>query len=124
VDQRVVTIFGSGLAEPGDEVYRLAADIARGLARQGLTIANGGYGGIMLATAEAASAEGGRVIGVTCSAFNRSRAKPIVLAGRFWQPVIDLIAEEDPACSRWLTQAASAGEVVTQVTAGLAGGPR
>jgi uncharacterized protein (TIGR00730 family) len=28
------------------------------------------------------------------------RGKPIVLAGEFWRPLIDLVAKDDPACTR------------------------
>jgi uncharacterized protein (TIGR00730 family) len=28
------------------------------------------------------------------------RAKPIVLAGGFWRPLVDLVAKDDPACTR------------------------
>jgi uncharacterized protein (TIGR00725 family) len=78
LDQRIVTIFGTSHASPGDEAYDLAADIGRGLATAGLTIANGGYGGTMLAAAEAAVGAGGRVIGVTCSMFRRAGANAFV----------------------------------------------
>jgi hypothetical protein len=28
------------------------------------------------------------------------RAKPIVLAGGFWRPLVDLTAKDDPACTK------------------------
>jgi hypothetical protein len=42
-------------------------------------------------------------------------SKPIVLAGRFWEPLVGLIAQQDPESTHWLTQAADAAEVVAHV---------
>lgn len=72
-----VTIFGTSRASAGDAVYTLALETGRLLARAGFAVANGGYGGTMLASAEGASGAGGEVIGVTCSAF-KSRANKYV----------------------------------------------
>jgi len=44
----------------------LARDVGRTLAELGYTVANGGYGGTMLASAQGAKEGGGRTIGVTC----------------------------------------------------------
>jgi uncharacterized protein (TIGR00725 family) len=44
------------------------------LAQAGFAIANGGYGGTMLAASKGATEAGGEVIGVTCSAFGSSKA--------------------------------------------------
>ena len=73
MSEKVITVFGTGRAGPGDEAYGLAERTGRLLAEAGFTIANGGYGGTMLAAAKGASEAGGEVIGVTCSAF-KSRA--------------------------------------------------
>ncbi len=179
MDDRVVTIFGTSHAEPGQEVYSLATDIGRRLAQAGFTIANGGYGGTMLAAAEAAAGVGGRVLGVTCSVFKRSAAnafvteeivtaslderlrklvslgkayvvlpggtgtllelamvwelknkgfmdpaRPVVLAGRFWEPLVALMAKDDPRCTRWLIQAPTSHETLSAVIRGMAGSQR
>jgi uncharacterized protein (TIGR00730 family) len=155
--QNVVTIFGTGRAKPGDSTFTLAYETGRVLARAGFAIANGGYGGSMLAAAKGASEAGGEVIGVTCSAFKSSKAneyvtremvtqslderldtlielgrayivlpggtgtllelakvwelknkgfldadKPIILVGEFWRSLVDLIATDDPASSRYV----------------------
>jgi len=71
--EKTIAIFGTGRAEPGDAAYTLAEETGKLLAQAGFTIANGGYGGTMLAAAKAAAQAGGKTIGVTCSAF---RAKP------------------------------------------------
>lgn len=73
-DKTVVTVFGTSKALPGDDVFESAVELGRLLASQGYTIANGGYGGTMLAAAKGARQAGGEVIGVTCSAFRRGRA--------------------------------------------------
>jgi uncharacterized protein (TIGR00725 family) len=69
VANKVITIFGTGRAEVGDKTFELAYRTGKLLAEGGFTIANGGYGGTMLAAAKGARAAGGEVIGVTCSAF-------------------------------------------------------
>lgn len=74
---KTVTIFGTSRAKPGDSVYALALETGRLLARAGFAIANGGYGGTMLAAAQGASEAGGEIIGVTCSAF-KARANKYV----------------------------------------------
>jgi uncharacterized protein (TIGR00730 family) len=129
-------------------------EVGKLLAKAGFTIANGGYGGTMLAAANGAAQAGGKTIGVTCSAFKSSKAneyisqtivtaslderldkllevgdgyvilpggtgtllelakvwelknkgflktnKPIILAGEFWRPLVELLAKDDPASS-------------------------
>jgi len=76
--RKTVTIFGTSRAIAGDPVYALALETGRLLARAGFTIANGGYGGTMLAAAKGAAEAGGEVIGVTCSAFKSSKANEYV----------------------------------------------
>lgn len=76
--KKVITIFGTSKAKPGDVVFELAESIGRLLAENGFTIANGGYGGTMLAAGKGARAAGGSVIGVTCTAFKRGKANESV----------------------------------------------
>jgi uncharacterized protein (TIGR00730 family) len=164
---KVITIFGTAKATPGDEVFQAACEIGAGLAEKGFIVANGGYGGTMLAAAKGAAQAGGEVIGVTCSAFGRSRAneyvtkeivtdslqqrlnklvelgqayvvlaggtgtllelahvwefknkgflsagKPIIIVGRFWKALIDLIAEADPDSAGCVQVAAGPTEAV------------
>ena len=73
-EKRGVTGFGASRAGHGEDVFESAVEVGRLLASKGFTIANGGYGGTMLAAAKGARQAGGEVIGVTCSAFGRSRA--------------------------------------------------
>lgn len=78
MSNRIITIFGTGRAKPGDEAFMLAYETGMVLAQAGFTIANGGYGGTMLAGAKGAAQAGGEVIGVTCSAFKSSKANKYV----------------------------------------------
>lgn len=77
MSEKTITIFGSGRAVSGNGAYSLAAETGRVLAEAGFAIANGGYGGTMLAAAKAAALTGGQVIGVTCSAFSGTANKYI-----------------------------------------------
>jgi len=78
MDERVVSVFGTGRARPGERAFELAYELGRMLAEAGFVIANGGYGGTMLAAAKGAREAGGEVIGVTCRAFANSRANAYV----------------------------------------------
>jgi len=78
MDDKVVTIFGTSRAKAGDAIFTLAMETGKLLAQAGFTIANGGYGGTMLAAAKGAAEAGGKIIGVTCSAFKSSKANKYV----------------------------------------------
>ncbi|OQY04418.1 MAG: hypothetical protein B6I25_06930 [Planctomycetales bacterium 4572_13] len=77
-DRKVVTVFGTSKAGEGDAVFGVAESLGRLLTENGFVIANGGYGGTMLAGAKGASEAGGCVIGVTCTAFKRGQANEYV----------------------------------------------
>lgn len=77
-DARIISVFGTGRVKPGEPVFALAEQLGRELAEGGFAIANGGYGGTMLAGAKGAAAAGGTVVGVTCSAFTNSVANPYI----------------------------------------------
>jgi uncharacterized protein (TIGR00730 family) len=167
MDEIAVSVFGTGRAKAGEPAYVLGEQVGRALAEAGFTIANGGYGGTMQAAAKGAASVGGRVIGVTCSAFKNSvanefvtreivtgsleerlrtlvelgrgyvvlpggtgtllelatvwelknkgflgRGRPIVLVGRYWRPLVDLMVQDDPVCVRHVTCAAEPAQVV------------
>lgn len=73
-----VSVFGTSRARPGEPAFVLAEQVGRALAQAGFVVANGGYGGTMLAGAKGAVEAGGTVVGVTCSAFKRSVANEYV----------------------------------------------
>jgi len=66
-DMKTVTIFGSSLPSEGSPAYEEARRLGRLLAERGLAICNGGYGGLMEASARGAREAGGHTIGVTCT---------------------------------------------------------
>lgn len=76
--ERTISIFGTARAREGELVFALAEQLGRGLAQAGFAVANGGYGGTMLAAAKGAREAGGTVIGVICSAFKNSVANEFV----------------------------------------------
>jgi len=175
--KKTITIFGTGRTEPGESAYTLAERLGKLLAQAGFAIANGGYGGTMLATAKGAAEAGGETIGVTCSAFKRTPGgyvnrgnkyisreivtdslddrldtliklgqgyvilpggtgtllefakvwelknkgfleadKPIILVGKFWMPLVDLITTEDADSSRHIYQVDEPEQVVKLIT--------
>ncbi|HUZ46354.1 MAG TPA: LOG family protein [Terriglobia bacterium] len=64
---RTVTIFGSSMPGEETEVYRQAQQLGRLLAEAGLAVCNGGYGGLMEASARGAREARGHTVGVTCA---------------------------------------------------------
>lgn len=166
MNDKIITIFGTANTKFGEPAYTLAYETGRLLSQAGFTIANGGYGGTMLATSKGAAEAGGETIGVTCSAFAGTANeyisreivtnslderldtliklgqayvvlpggtgtllelakvwelknkgfieadKPIILVGRFWKPLVDLIAVDDPDSSRYIHQADEPRQVV------------
>lgn len=64
---KTITIFGSSLPDEGSAAYEDARRLGRLLAGRGFAICNGGYGGLMAATARGACEAGGHTIGVTCA---------------------------------------------------------
>ena len=78
MSEKIITIFGTGKAKSGDVAYMLAYKVGKLLVQAGFTIANGGYGGTMLAAAKGAAEAGGQIVGVTCSAFKGSKANEYI----------------------------------------------
>ncbi len=64
---KTVTIFGSSLPRPGSAAYSDALRLGELLAKAGFAVCNGGYGGLMEATARGAREAGGHTVGVTCT---------------------------------------------------------
>jgi hypothetical protein len=73
----VVAIFGSNDPREGQPAWDVARRAGATIASLGYTVANGGYGGTMEASARGAREAGGRAVGVTCSIWS-SRANPCV----------------------------------------------
>jgi hypothetical protein len=63
---KVVTIFGSSLPGEASRAYVEARELGKLLAEAGFIVCNGGYRGLMEASARGARSAGGHTIGVTC----------------------------------------------------------
>jgi uncharacterized protein (TIGR00730 family) len=75
---RTVTIFGSSLPDGETPAYSQARQLGRALAGCGWAVCNGGYAGLMEASARGAREAGGHTIGVTCSVWPY-RANPWIV---------------------------------------------
>jgi uncharacterized protein (TIGR00725 family) len=64
-----LTVFGSAKPTEGDADYEAARELGRLLASAGFIICNGGYGGIMEASARGAKEARGKTIGVVSEFF-------------------------------------------------------
>ena len=76
--EKTVSVFGTSRAKPGQDLFILAEQTGRALTQAGFVLANGGYGGTMLAGAKGAAEAGGTIVGVTCKAFGNSAANQYV----------------------------------------------
>jgi hypothetical protein len=63
---KTITIFGSSLPDPASPVYQEAIRLGQSLAEKGWAVCNGGYTGLMEASARGAREAGGHTVGVTC----------------------------------------------------------
>jgi uncharacterized protein (TIGR00725 family) len=70
--KKVITVFGSARPREGDPEYAEAFEVGKMLAREGFVLCNGGYGGIMEASARGAKEAGGETLGITVDAFSRT----------------------------------------------------
>ena len=72
---KVISVFGSSRPRENEPEYTEARHVGKALAQAGFTVCNGGYGGIMEASARGAKEAGGESIGVTVDAFARKANK-------------------------------------------------
>ena len=75
-DSRVITVFGSSRAQPGDPEYQAAIELGRLLGERGWTLCNGGYSGTMTAAAQGAKEGGGSTVGITISIYDQAVSNP------------------------------------------------
>lgn len=68
---KTVSVFGSSRPSEGSPEYQQALEVGKLLARAGFTICNGGYAGIMEASARGAREAKGTTIGITVEFFPR-----------------------------------------------------
>ncbi|MBZ5669185.1 MAG: LOG family protein [Acidobacteriia bacterium] len=95
---KTVTVFGSSLPGEGSTAYVEAQRLGRLLAEAGYAVCNGGYGGLMEATARGAREAGGHTIGITCVLWSRP-ANPWIVqevrAETFSERLMTLLARGD-----------------------------
>jgi uncharacterized protein (TIGR00725 family) len=70
---RRIAVLGSGQVLEKDFVYRQAVKLGQALARKGLTVCHGGYGGVMEAVAKGCRLAGGCNTGVTIRGASKKR---------------------------------------------------
>lgn len=68
---KTVTVFGSSLPAEGSKEYEEAQSLGRLLAEAGYAVCNGGYAGLMEASARGAREAGGHTLGITCAIWPR-----------------------------------------------------
>lgn len=69
--KKVISVFGSSRPSEEDQEYKLAYEVGKHLAIAGFIVCNGGYGGVMEASARGAKEAGGETIGITVDVFPR-----------------------------------------------------
>src|ERR1700724_3759516 len=67
------TVFGSSRPREGDPDYEEARVLGRALAKHGLLVCSGGYGGVMEAVSRGAKEAGGKTTGVTADFFKAAK---------------------------------------------------
>jgi uncharacterized protein (TIGR00730 family) len=95
---KTVTVFGSSQPREGSVAYAGAQHLGRLLAEAGYAVCNGGYRGLMEATARGAREAGGHTIGITCVIWPRPANPWIVEEVRtqnFSQRLMTLIERGD-----------------------------
>ena len=70
--EKIITVFGSSRPREGDAEYEEARELGKQLARCGLAVCTGGYGGVMEGVSRGAKEEGGTTYGVTAEFFKRA----------------------------------------------------
>jgi len=68
---KTITVFGSSQPAEGSKAYEEARRLGRLLAEAGFAVCNGGYAGLMEASARGAREAGGHTIGITCTIWPR-----------------------------------------------------
>jgi uncharacterized protein (TIGR00730 family) len=95
---KTVTVFGSSIPGEGTEIYKETQLLGRRLAQAGFAVCNGGYGGLMEASARGARGPGGHTIGITCDVWPATANRWIVEEVRtptFMERLLTLIERGD-----------------------------
>lgn len=86
--RKVVSVFGSSAVGPGSVEYERARRVGRSLAEAGLTVATGGFDGVMAAVCRGAREAGGHTVGLTLPAWGL-QANPWVCEERPQETFVD-----------------------------------
>lgn len=130
---KTVTVFGSSLPPERTAAYEEARLLGRAFAERGFAVCNGGYGGLMEASARGACEAGGHTIGVTCSIWPyRANAwiREEIRTASFAERIMTLIERGDayivlPGGTGTLAELALAWEMMNKATlAARVGGKR
>jgi uncharacterized protein (TIGR00730 family) len=95
---KTVTIFGSSIPGEATEIYQQARQLGRLLAEAGLAVCNGGYGGLMEASARGAQEAHGHTVGVPCNVWPASANRWIaeeIRTSSFMERLMTLINRGD-----------------------------
>ncbi len=96
--QKTIAVFGSSTCKPGEADYLVAHNLGKAVARKGGVVLNGGYCGVMEASAKGARSAGGHTVGITTKEF-KSVCNPYIAEEKqvnTWQErVIALMAAAD-----------------------------
>ena len=68
-NRRIVAVYGSASAMPGEPDWQVAYEVGRALATSGYCVLSGGYGGAMEACSQGAAEVGGHVMGAEVGLF-------------------------------------------------------
>ena len=120
--KKVVTLFGSSLPREDSTTYQQALRLGKLLAQAGFTVCNGGYGGLMEATARGAREADGHTLGVTCSLWSASANRWIseeIRTQSFPERIMTLIERADayitlPGGTGTLAELALAWEIMNK----------
>jgi len=121
---KTVTVFGSSLPAEGSPAYAEARRLGCLLARAGYAVCNGGYQGLMEASARGAREAEGHTVGVTCAIWPRP-ANPWIVeevrAANFSARLMTLIERGDayialPGGTGTLAELALAWEMMNKRT--------
>ncbi len=78
--RRLIAVFGGSNVAKGRLQWWRAYSLGRELANRNAVVFNGGYGGVMEASAAGARSVGGDTIGVTCNNLPERQANPYILS--------------------------------------------
>lgn len=96
--QKVITIFGSARIQENSDEWDFAYKLGKSLAQSGYVVCNGGYAGIMEATAKGAIEAGGKTIGVVSKIFTRKPNKyiqKVIITDNLYERIDNLIINGD-----------------------------